>query len=46
MLSGYVGARSIMGSYGTDKKITIRNASSSSIATNQNLSIKGTFIVE
>lgn len=45
ILVGYVGARSIIGSLTTDQTLTVRNASSSSLASGSSPNIRGTFII-
>lgn len=44
--AGYTGAKSVIASVGTDGSITVRNASSSSIAKNTSVSVRGTVIIE
>ncbi len=46
ILTGYIGVRPIIASLTTDKKITVRNASASSLGSGSSPSIRGTFIVE
>ena len=45
ILVGYVGVRPIIASFTTEKKITVRNASASSLGKNSSPSIIGTFLI-
>lgn len=45
MLVGYLGGRAIIGAFGTDNVLTIRNASSQSANSGASINIRGTFIV-
>lgn len=45
ILVGYFGVRPIIANFTTEKKITVRNASASSLGSGSSPSIRGTFIV-
>ena len=45
ILVGYVGARSIIASLTTAQELTVRNASSSSLAASSSPNVRGTFII-
>lgn len=44
-LVGYTGAQIVLGAFGTDNQITIKNVSGSSIASGTTINLRGTFIV-